>query len=242
MALPVQARTETIENGVKTVRLTWTVDTDSGADRPRIALGRTADALVLVAADKQDREERFDEAYLSSLSVLVSQDPYPGFTMSGKQMIWVSHSPALSDACVRQMGSFGLADRSRTIRRTRESCRNSKGRASSDCEPVHRSRFLSVALARPDFKCPLRPPHSVGSKIKQGLVELPLAEVTLDDTEMIQQCAKCGQWETSDTSPRYKRCSKCKRRYYVGVVFVSGLLCCSLWLTPTPSRRSAQQR
>ncbi|POY76162.1 hypothetical protein BMF94_0885 [Rhodotorula taiwanensis] len=164
MALPVQARTETIENGVKTVRLTWTVDTDSGADRPRIALGRTADALVLVAADKQDREERFDEAYLSSLSVLVNQDPYPGFTMSGKQMIWVKDYSE----------NKGIVPQ------------------------LERAGFLRL----------------VGSKIKQGLVELPLAEVTLDDTEMIQQCAKCGQWETSDTSPRYKRCSKCKRRYY----------------------------
>lgn len=61
----------------------------------------------------------------------------------------------------------------------------------------------------------MRLPYSVGSKIKQGFVELPLAEVTLEDAEMIQQCAKCGRWETSETLPRFRRCSKCKRRYYV---------------------------
>ena len=34
---------------------------------------------------------------------------------------------------------------------------------------------------------------------------------------MIQQCAMrgCEKWETTETMPRFKRCSKCKRRYYV---------------------------
>jgi hypothetical protein len=59
--------------------------------------------------------------------------------------------------------------------------------------------------------------RSVGSKIKQGFVELPLAEVTLEESEMIQQCAMrvCEKWETTETVPRFQRCSKCKRRYYV---------------------------
>lgn len=102
--------TETAENGVKTVRLTWdTLDADSTVDRPRVALGRTADAVVLVSADQQDREQHFDGAYLSSLSVLVNQDPFPGFTMSGKQMIWVSPRPA--PLLYGQISSFGMTRR-----------------------------------------------------------------------------------------------------------------------------------
>lgn len=39
----------------------------------------------------------------------------------------------------------------------------------------------------------------------------------LADSEMLQQCAlaTCGRWESTATVPRFKRCSKCKRRYYV---------------------------
>lgn len=44
---------------------------------------------------------------------------------------------------------------------------------------------------------------------------LPLAEVMLSDTEMIQRCALCEKWESIETKERFKRCSMCKRRYYV---------------------------
>lgn len=44
---------------------------------------------------------------------------------------------------------------------------------------------------------------------------LPLAEVMLSDTEMVQRCALCEAWESTETKERFKRCSTCKRRYYV---------------------------
>ena len=105
-------------------------------------------------------------------------------------------------------------DRSRTTQRIKGSYRNSKERGSSACTSGSNPSF--AVLGRPlahakGYSC------SVGSKIKQGLVELPLAEVTFEESEMIQQCALrgCEKWETTDTMPRFKRCSKCKRRYYV---------------------------
>lgn len=84
------AMTETAKNGVKTLRLSWSNDPDLDSQKPRVAIGRTGDAFVLVAADAQDQRERFSRAYISSLSVIVNEDPFPGLSMSGRQMIWVS--------------------------------------------------------------------------------------------------------------------------------------------------------
>lgn len=81
---------ETAKNGVKTLRLSWSNDPDLDSQKRRVAIGRTRDAFVLVAADAQDQRERFSGAYISSLSVIVNEDPFPGLSMSGKQMIWVS--------------------------------------------------------------------------------------------------------------------------------------------------------
>lgn len=83
------AMTETAENGVKTLRLSWNSDPDLDSQIPRVAIGRTGDAFVLVAADSHDQDQR-GGAYISSLSVLVNEDPFPGLSMAGKQMIWVS--------------------------------------------------------------------------------------------------------------------------------------------------------
>lgn len=81
--------TETAKNGVKTLRLAWNSDPDLDSHNPRVAIGRTADAFVLVAADTEDQDQR-GGAYISSLSVIVNEDPFPGMSMSGNQMIWVS--------------------------------------------------------------------------------------------------------------------------------------------------------
>ncbi|KWU44692.1 hypothetical protein RHOSPDRAFT_33771 [Rhodotorula sp. JG-1b] len=160
---------ETAKNGVKTLRLSWSNDPDLDSQKRRVAIGRTRDAFVLVAADAQDQRERFSGAYISSLSVIVNEDPFPGLSMSGKQMIWVKNYSE-NQGIVPQL---------------------------------ERAGFIRL----------------VGSKIKQGLVELPLAEVTFEESEMIQQCALrgCEKWETTDTMPRFKRCSKCKRRYYCSI-------------------------
>ncbi|GAA5990711.1 hypothetical protein JCM10908_003199 [Rhodotorula pacifica] len=158
--------TETAPNGIKTLRLSWKSDPDLDNDKPRIGIGKSGDAFVLAVADKKEQEERFYGGYISSLSVIVHEDPFPGLSMSGKQMIWVKNYSE-NEGIVAQLEKAG---------------------------------FLRL----------------VGSKIKQGFVELPLAEVTLEDSEMIQQCAMrdCEKWETTETSPRFKRCSKCHRRYY----------------------------
>ncbi|TKA53206.1 hypothetical protein B0A53_04062 [Rhodotorula sp. CCFEE 5036] len=160
--------TETAENGVKTLRLSWNSDPDLDSQKPRVAIGRTGDAFVLVAADSHDQDQR-GGAYISSLSVIVNEDPFPGLSMAGKQMIWVKNYSE-NAGIVPQLERAGLI-------------------------------------------------RLVGSKIKQGFVELPLAEVALEESEMIQQCAMrgCEKWETTETVPRFQRCSKCKRRYYCSI-------------------------
>ncbi|GAA5852703.1 hypothetical protein JCM9279_004961 [Rhodotorula babjevae] len=56
----------------------------------RAALGRASDELVLVAAEEGVRAERDSpKAPIARLSVLVAEDPFPGLTMDGRQMIWV---------------------------------------------------------------------------------------------------------------------------------------------------------
>ncbi|GAA5829078.1 hypothetical protein JCM11251_004117 [Rhodosporidiobolus azoricus] len=54
----------------------------------------------------------------------------------------------------------------------------------------------------------------VGSALKQGLTTLPLAEVALNESAVAQRCALCERYESVETETRFKRCSKCKRRYY----------------------------
>ncbi|GAA6006155.1 hypothetical protein JCM10207_000543 [Rhodosporidiobolus poonsookiae] len=56
--------------------------------------------------------------------------------------------------------------------------------------------------------------RAVGSALKQGLTTLPLAEVALSESEVVQRCALCGEYESTETQLRFKRCSKCKRRFY----------------------------
>ncbi|GAA5917708.1 hypothetical protein JCM8208_006700 [Rhodotorula glutinis] len=56
----------------------------------RAALGRAGDEIVLVAAEDGARAKRDSpSAPLARLSVLVAEDPFPGLTMDGRQMIWV---------------------------------------------------------------------------------------------------------------------------------------------------------
>ncbi|GAA5943948.1 hypothetical protein JCM3775_004719 [Rhodotorula graminis] len=56
----------------------------------RAALGRAGDEIVLVAAEQSVRARRESpSAPIARLSVLVAEDPFPGLTMDGRQMIWV---------------------------------------------------------------------------------------------------------------------------------------------------------
>lgn len=57
----------------------------------------------------------------------------------------------------------------------------------------------------------------VGRTIKQGFVAFPLCVVLLAEKEMLQTCAKCEAVERLDAVERYKRCGRCKRRYYVSI-------------------------
>ncbi|GAA6053655.1 hypothetical protein JCM3770_001682 [Rhodotorula araucariae] len=59
----------------------------------------------------------------------------------------------------------------------------------------------------------LRP---TGSTIKQGLVNLPLAEVVISENEQAHRCAleRCEAFESVEVAERFKRCSSCRRRYY----------------------------
>lgn len=44
-----------------------------------------------------------------------------------------------------------------------------------------------------------------------------MAVVVPDESEMAHRCALdgCERFESVETAPRFKRCSLCKRRYYV---------------------------
>ncbi|KAM0792794.1 hypothetical protein ACM66B_002563 [Microbotryomycetes sp. NB124-2] len=50
--------------------------------------------------------------------------------------------------------------------------------------------------------------------ITDELVTLPMVELKLSDAEITQWCAHCERFETTSILERYKKCSKCKRRYY----------------------------
>ncbi|GAA5895170.1 zinc finger MYND domain-containing protein [Sporobolomyces salmoneus] len=107
---------------------------------------------------------------MANVSAMVDEDPFPGFTMDGRQMIWVKNY----------------------------------GENAGLLEELERARFV----------------QSVGRTIKQGFVTFPLCIVLLSEKEMLQTCAKCEKVETFDVAQkevereRFKRCGKCKRRYY----------------------------
>ena len=44
---------------------------------------------------------------------------------------------------------------------------------------------------------------------------LPLVELRLAEAEMAQQCPACERFELPGDEERFKRCGKCKKRYYV---------------------------
>lgn len=44
---------------------------------------------------------------------------------------------------------------------------------------------------------------------------LPLVELRLAESEMAQQCPACERFELPGGEERFKRCGKCKKRYYV---------------------------
>ncbi|GAA6041304.1 hypothetical protein JCM8097_001329 [Rhodosporidiobolus ruineniae] len=76
--------TETASNGLRTLGLTWPSEE---APSPPVALARKDDQYCLVWANEHDRAER--GAWATDLSVLAEADPFPGFSMDGRQTIWV---------------------------------------------------------------------------------------------------------------------------------------------------------
>ncbi|GAA5875235.1 hypothetical protein JCM8547_006875 [Rhodosporidiobolus lusitaniae] len=74
----------TSTSSIKTLKLDWA----HGEDRPPVAFARTGDRFVLVWADEAEREQR-GGAWATDISVLAEADPFPGFSMNGKQMCWV---------------------------------------------------------------------------------------------------------------------------------------------------------
>ncbi|GAA6021949.1 hypothetical protein JCM11491_000303 [Sporobolomyces phaffii] len=128
-----------------------------------LALCRDGEALTLVRSSNNSPSSD-QSTTLATVSIVVDQDPYPGFTMSGQQMIWVKNYG-------ENQGLLG---------------------------ELEEARFV----------------QSVGRTIKQGFVTFPLCIILLSEKEIVQICAKCRRVETFDQVERFKRCGKCKRRYY----------------------------
>ncbi|GAA5959131.1 hypothetical protein JCM3765_006351 [Sporobolomyces pararoseus] len=110
---------------------------------------------------------------VATVSVVVEQDPFPGFTMDGKQMIWVKNY----------------------------------GENSGLLQELENARFV----------------QSVGRTIKQGFISFPLCILLLSEKEILQTCefkncrtveGEGGGGGQDDQGVRFKRCGKCKRRYY----------------------------
>lgn len=116
------------ENGIRTFPVII-----QGGDTRLAALGRAGDEFVLVLAQDAARKEESDSGngILTSLSVLVSEDPFPGLTMDGRQMIWVHESPLLSRLSRRTLTSR-FSHRSRTTRRMQACWSSSNRRGSCD--------------------------------------------------------------------------------------------------------------
>ncbi|ORY53982.1 hypothetical protein BCR35DRAFT_310478 [Leucosporidium creatinivorum] len=53
-----------------------------------------------------------------------------------------------------------------------------------------------------------------GRTLKQGFVTLPMVEVQLEESEISHQCPHCEMFEQVGDAERFKRCQKCKKRYY----------------------------
>lgn len=58
---------------------------------------------------------------------------------------------------------------------------------------------------------------STGRTLKQGYVTLPMVEVQLEESEISHQCPLCEMFEQVEDTERFKRCAKCKKRYYVSL-------------------------
>ncbi|GAA5832205.1 hypothetical protein JCM3766R1_002334 [Sporobolomyces carnicolor] len=133
----------------------------SHAPTELVALCRNGEQFSL---RRQSLNTTESSTHVATVSAMVDQDPFPGFTMAGNDMIWVKDY----------------------------------GENAGLLEELERARFV----------------QSVGRTIKQGFVAFPLCVVLLAEKEMLQTCAKCEAVERLDAVERYKRCGRCKRRYY----------------------------
>lgn len=91
LAMAVTANTGTAgiaANGIRTLKLDWPHRNELDAESPLVALGRTGDEFVLVVADEKKRDERPYDTFITALSVMVNEDPFPGWSMENRQMIW----------------------------------------------------------------------------------------------------------------------------------------------------------
>ncbi|GAA5985620.1 hypothetical protein JCM5350_004111 [Sporobolomyces pararoseus] len=139
-----------------------------------VALCRSGESLYLrrISLSSSDSDQTLSNPdsspTVATVSVIVEQDPFPGFTMDGKQMIWVKNY----------------------------------GENSGLLEELETARFV----------------QSVGRTIKQGFIQFPLCILLLSDKEILQTCeykdCKTVEGTSGEKEERFKRCGKCKRRYY----------------------------
>ncbi|GAA5853607.1 hypothetical protein JCM5353_004262 [Sporobolomyces roseus] len=128
-----------------------------------LALCRNGESIYLRSINLNNNNS--DQSPIAAhLSVLVEQDPYPGFTMDGRQMIWLKDY----------------------------------GENTGLLEELEQARIV----------------QSVGRTIKQGFVTFPLCIVLLNDKQILQTCTFCERVEGVNEVERFKRCGKCKRRFY----------------------------
>lgn len=202
--------TEQIDSSIKLIHRSPTPSTP-------LALCRNGESIYLRSINLNNNNNSDQSPIAAHLSVLVEQDPYPGFTMDGRQMIWVSflfHLFIISFYCAILMNSESI-DSSRIMGRILVYSKNWNKR-----ESFNRSSPFSLCFPPLQFLPLLTRPISsnrVGRTIKQGFVTFPLCVVLLTDKEILQTCTFCERVERVDEVERFKRCGKCKRRFYVSL-------------------------
>lgn len=182
-------------NGLQSIRLTT-------SNKDRVTLGRSEDLFVLVRTDLTEDNIDLGAAPLHAiLSVLVSEDPFPGQRLDllnergGNgvgEMIWAK-TYSENKGIVEQLEKAGWLARS----------------VSSSLGQMHNVLAL-ISVCSLTYHGSLRS----GREIKQGFVTLPMMSIELSERALSHSCASCERWEQPTDSTRMPKCGKCKRRWY----------------------------
>ncbi|SGY65901.1 BQ5605_C004g02604 [Microbotryum silenes-dioicae] len=169
------------------------------ANGKSVSLSRLGQQLIMTTQPQPSfepvpagSEVRVDEdgPIWAVLSNMVPEDPFPGYSTDGNEMFWIktySENKGLLEECITA-GWF----RPQVFFSS----------STSPPGPHLRTPLLSYSNNR------------TGRTHKQAFVVYPMCELRLDEQALARHCPACNRYESILDEHRFKRCAKCRKRYY----------------------------